>query len=43
MEKAFCDYLQNTPECHIVWTELLKEEKAMKNREEVSTPHMADA
>ena len=27
-----------------VWLkELLKAEKAMKNREEVSTPHMADA
>ena len=30
MEKAFCDYLQNTPECHIVWTELLEEEKVVE-------------
>lgn len=30
MEKAFCDYLQNTPECYIVWTELLKEEKVVE-------------
>lgn len=30
MEKAFCDYLQNTPECYIVWTELLREEKVVE-------------
>lgn len=29
MEAVFCDFLRTTPECALVWQDLLKEEKVV--------------
>lgn len=29
METVFCDFLRTTPECALVWQDLLKEEKVV--------------
>lgn len=30
METVFCDFLRTTPECALVWQDLLKEEKVVE-------------